>query len=142
MLVAEDTGRVRDQVQRILQSETFRAADVLRRLLRFLADKALAGEADQLKEYTIGLDAFNKPPSYDPRHDAIVRLQVGRLRQKLGEYYRGEGKDDPIILDLPKGHFKMVWESRLPTPARTPVPVFDALANGAVQANSQPSGRW
>jgi hypothetical protein len=104
------------QVERILQSDTFRASGVLRRLLRYLADKAFSGEADQLKEYTIGIDAFGKPPTYDPRQDAIVRLQIGRLRQKLGEYYRTEGKEDAVLLDLPKGHFKLTWETRPAVP--------------------------
>ena len=108
------------QVERILRSETLRSSGVLQRLLRYLAEKAFAGEADQLKEYTIGIDAFGKPPSYDPRQDAIVRLQVGRLRQKLGEYYRTEGKDDPVVLDLPKGRFKLKWEMR-EKPAEIPV---------------------
>jgi len=113
------------QVERILRSETLRASGVLQRLLRYLADKAFSGEADQLKEYTIGIDAFGKPPSYDPRQDAIVRLQVGRLRQKLGEYYRTEGKDDPVVLDLPKGRFKLKWEVR---PAETETAVSRVIA--------------
>ena len=100
------------ELERILKSDTFRTSAVLRRLLQFLLDKAVTGEADQLKEYSIGVDAFGKPSSYDPRHDAIVRLQVGRLRQKLGEYYRTEGKDDPVVFDLPKGRFKLKWEVR------------------------------
>jgi hypothetical protein len=100
------------QLQRILKSDTFRSSAVLRRLLQFLVDKAIAGEADQLKEYSIGVDAFGKPSSYDPRSDAIVRLQVGRLRQKLADYYRTEGKDDELVFDLPKGHFKLKWEAR------------------------------
>jgi len=102
----------RNQVERILNSDTFHNAEALRRLLRYLADKSLSGEAGQLKECTIGLDAFGKPPSYDPQHDSIVRLQAGRLRQKLAEYYRTEGKDDPFIVELPKGHFKLSWEPR------------------------------
>ena len=121
MPIAEEISRV--EIERILQSDTFRASDAVRRLLRFLAEKAIAGEADQLKEYTIGLDAFGKPPSYDPRTDAIVRLQAGRLRQKLAEYYRTEGKDDAVIVDLPKGHFKLVWQPRSPVPGTAmPVP--------------------
>jgi hypothetical protein len=115
------------QVERIVQSETFHAAGVLRRLLKFLADKASSGEADQLKEYTIGIDAFGKPPTYDPRQDAIVRLQIGRLRQKLSEYYRTEGKDDPVVLDLPKGRFKLKWEAR--------AAVADAGLHQAVQVD-------
>jgi hypothetical protein len=108
-----DTGEEpQAQVERILRSDTFRSTEVLRRLLRFLAAKAFSGEADGLKEYAIGLDALGKPPSYDPRQDATVRLQVARLRQKLAEYYRTEGKDDTVTFDLPKGHFKLIWEFR------------------------------
>ncbi len=121
MPIAEETSRV--EIDRILQSDTFRSSDVLRRLLRFLAEKAIAGEADQLKEYAIGLDAFGKPPTYDPRSDAIVRLQAGRLRQKLAEYYRTEGKDDAVVVDLPRGHFKLVWRPQavmLDPPAAAP----------------------
>src|SRR5437016_1585617 len=99
----------RAEVERILHSETFRNSDALRRLLKFLCDKTLAGEADQLKEYSVGIDALGKPDSYDPRQDSVVRIQVARLRQKLTEYYRIEGKDDPIIVELPKGRFKLIF---------------------------------
>jgi hypothetical protein len=110
MVVREDLTQA--QIERILHSDTFRNSDVLRRLLRFLADKSISGEADQLKEYIIGIDALGKPSSYDPRQDSVVRIQVGRLRQKLAEYYRTEGKDDPLIVDLPKGRFKLHCEPR------------------------------
>ncbi|MCC7175369.1 MAG: hypothetical protein IT159_09245 [Bryobacterales bacterium] len=102
-------GAVPAQVERILQSEAFRNAETLRRLLRFLADQSLSGKADQLKEYTVGIDALGKPATYDPRQDSVVRIQVGRLRQKLAEYYREEGREDPVVLDLPKGRFKLAW---------------------------------
>src|SRR5512142_1237755 len=115
MVVREELHQ--EEVERILHSDTFRNSDVLRRLLRFLADKSISGEADQLKEYTIGIDALGKPSSYDPRQDSVVRIQVGRLRQKLAEYYRTEGKDDPIIVDLPKGRFKLTCEPRPEPPA-------------------------
>jgi hypothetical protein len=110
MVVREDLAQA--QIERILHSDTFRNSDVLRRLLRFLADKSISGEADQLKEYIIGIDALGKPSSYDPRQDSVVRIQVGRLRQKLADYYRIEGKDDPLIVDLPKGRFKLHCEPR------------------------------
>ena len=103
---------VQIQADRLLQSDTFRNADSLRRLLKFLADKLAHGQADQLKEYIIGIDALGKPPEYDPRSDATVRIQVGRLRQKLADYYQTEGKDDPWIISLPKGRFRLVCEAR------------------------------
>lgn len=101
---------VRGQLERLLQSKTFETSEVHRRLLQYLTEETLAGKADRLKEYIVGLEAFGKPPSYDPRHDSIVRLQVGRLRQKLREYYDTEGPDDPVHITLPKGGFKLSFE--------------------------------
>jgi hypothetical protein len=104
----------REQVDRILASDTLRASDAVRRLLKFLADKALSGEADRLKEYSIGVDALGKPPSFDPRHDASVRLLASRVRLKLDEYYSHEGHNDPVTIEMPRGRFKIVWKTRVP----------------------------
>ena len=101
------------QAGHLLHSETLQNSETLKRLLKFLAEKSAAGEADQLKEYTIAVDALAKPSTYDPRHDSAVRIQIGRLRQKLAEYYRTEGKDDPLVIDLPKGHFKLTCRPRV-----------------------------
>jgi hypothetical protein len=100
------------QVQRIIQSKAFRTSEVHRNLLQYLAEKSLSGTADGLKEYTVGLDVFGKPASYDPRQESVVRMHVGRLRQKLVEYYRSEGVDDLIFVDVPKGGFKVTFEAR------------------------------
>jgi hypothetical protein len=100
------------QVQRIIQSKAFRTSEVHRNLLYYLAEKSLSGTADSLKEYTVGLDVFAKPASYDPRQESVVRMHVARLRQKLAEYYRTEGVDDAVIVDLPKGGFKVTFETR------------------------------
>ena len=100
------------QVQRIIQSKALRTSEVHRNLLQYLAEKSLSGTADSLKEYTVGLDVFAKPESYDPRQESVVRMHVGRLRQKLAEYYRSEGVDDPIFVEVPKGGFKVTFETR------------------------------
>ncbi|MEP6961746.1 MAG: hypothetical protein ABI995_06700 [Acidobacteriota bacterium] len=100
------------QIQRILQSKAFRTSEVHRNLLTYLAEKSLAGESDSLKEYTVGLDVFAKPSSYDPRQESTVRMHVARLRQKLSEYYRTEGVEDAIFVDLPKGGFRVTFEPR------------------------------
>lgn len=86
--VTRTTDEIQGSVERILQGATFRNAPSSRRLLKYLVDHSLAGDVDQLKEYTIGVDAFGKPGDYDPRVDSTVRIQIGRLRQKLSEYYR------------------------------------------------------
>ena len=105
-----DVDAIRAQVDRLVQSKTFETSEVHRRLLQYLAERAISGEADRLKEYIVGLEAFGKPPSYDPRHDSIVRLQVGRLRQKLSSYYQTEAAGDPVLISLPKGAFKLNFE--------------------------------
>jgi hypothetical protein len=115
-----ELGATQTQIQRILQSKAFRTSEVQRNLLSYLAEKSLEGVADGLKEYTVGLDVFAKPASYDPRQESTVRMHVARLRQKLAEYYRTEGVDDPILLELPKGGFKVTFEPRVteaPAPA-------------------------
>lgn len=117
---------IRAQVERILQNKNLRLSEVQRRLFSYLADKSLSGKADELKEYTLGLDAFGKPPSYDPRQESVVRMHVARLRQKLADYYRIEGVNDPILVDLPKGGFKVTFLPRSPAP-QIPGGVIEAL---------------
>ena len=117
---------IRVQVERILQNKNLRLSEVQRRLFSYLADKSLSGEADELKEYTLGLDAFGKPPSYDPRQESVVRMHVARLRQKLADYYRIEGVNDPILVDLPKGGFKVTFLPRSPAP-QIPGGVIESL---------------
>jgi|ERR1043166_1760278 len=108
----------RIQIQRIIASKAFKTSEVHRNLLNYLAEKSLAGEAHNLKEYTVGLDVFGKPASYDPRQESVVRMHVGRLRQKLAEYYRTDGAGDPVIVDLPKGGFALTFDARpAPEPA-------------------------
>ena len=93
------------QLQRILGSSALRNCLTLIQLLRFLGSKAIEGNAGSLKEYTIGVEAFGRKSDFDPKTDTIVRVQTHRLRQKLREYYDKEGVDDPIIVEIPKGHY-------------------------------------
>ena len=113
---------VQVQIQRIVSSKAFKTSEVHRNLLNYLAEKSLAGTAQNLKEYTVGLDVFGKPATYDPRQESVVRMHVGRLRQKLTEYYRTDGQDDPVIVDLPKGAFTLTFALRPPV-AVEPAPV-------------------
>lgn len=108
------------QIQRIVQSKAFRTSEVHRNLLTYLAEKSLSGDSDNIKEYTVGLDVFGKPDSYDPRQESTVRMHVARLRQKLADYYRTEGLDDPIFVDLPKGGFRVTFEPRAVSAAADP----------------------
>lgn len=111
--VSPEEEAVRVQLERLSLSKTFETSETQRRLLHYLADKALSGNADRLKEYTVGLEAFGKRSDYDPQEDSIVRNQAGRLRTKLREYYTTEGNDDPIVIELPKGGFKLNFRANL-----------------------------
>src|SRR5262245_51072920 len=83
---------VQAQLERILGSSTFRQVDRLKRFLRFIVTETIAGRGDQLKEYVIGVQVFDKETSFDPRADPIVRVQARRLRARLVRYYREEGR--------------------------------------------------
>ncbi|MEN6536357.1 MAG: hypothetical protein ABFD89_22055 [Bryobacteraceae bacterium] len=105
-------SRYADVLEQILASRLFSDAPVQRKLLSYLAEKAFAGTADNLKEYSIGVELFSKPESYSPQSDPSVRVQTSRLRTRLDEYYRTEGTDSPIVIHLPKGSFTLVFEPR------------------------------
>ena len=98
-----------EQLEKVLQSRTLQNSENLKAFLRFVVEKTLANEDVQLKEYTIATEVFGRKSDYDPRIDSVVRVQAGRLRTKLQEYYTVEGKNDLIVIDLPKGHYHPVF---------------------------------
>lgn len=102
---------VRDQLERILASPLFARNERLSRFLRFVVEKRLAGGDGELKETVLATEVFARRPNYNPKQDAIVRTEAGRLRSRLSEYYLDGGKDDPLIIELPKGgyvpHFRV-----------------------------------
>ena len=107
---------VRAALERVLAADTFANAGRLSRLLRYLVERTLNGDADQLKEYVVGVDVFDRGGSYDPRLDSIVRVEARRLRSKLEEYYQTQGAADALIISIPRGSY---------------VPVFGLASNGA-----------
>jgi TolB-like protein/Flp pilus assembly protein TadD len=111
---AESEKAARQQLGRILASATFRQVDRLKRFLNFIVAEAAEGRADQLKEYVIGVQVFDKESSFDPRADPIVRVQARRLRTRLVRYYREEGGGDPLVIELPKGGYAPVFKARDP----------------------------
>lgn len=105
-------SNVEGQLERVLTSVAFRQVDRLKRFLNFIVSEALAGRGDQLKEYVIGVQVFDKDSSFDPRADPIVRVQARRLRARLVRYYREEGGADAILIELPKGGYAPVFKPR------------------------------
>jgi TolB-like protein/Tfp pilus assembly protein PilF len=103
---------VRGELDRVLASGTFSGSDRLSKFLRFSVESALSGAADDLKEYTIAVEVYGRKQSFDPKTDSIVRVEANRLRAKLKQYYQTEGSRDPVVIDIPKGRYAPVFESR------------------------------
>jgi adenylate cyclase len=98
----QEEGAIRGQLGTVLESALFAHAERLGRFLKFVVDETLDGRADRLNQYVIALDVFDRDETFDPSIDAIVRVEAGRLRSKLLEYYDELGRDDPIRIELPK----------------------------------------
>src|SRR5512146_1974246 len=108
----DSSAAVRRHLDRILASATFRQVDRLKRFMSFIVLEAIAGRSDQLKEYVIGVQVFDKEASFDPRADPIVRVQARRLRTRLVRYYQEEGRPDEVVIDLPKGGYAPTFRLR------------------------------
>ena len=102
---APATDVVEDALERLLASPQFAGSPRARRFLQFIVQAALGGRADGLKEYLVGVEVFDRAASFDPRIDTIVRVEAVKLRKRVREYYRGAGRKDPVVIDLPKGGY-------------------------------------
>ena len=116
-----DTNAVRAQLERILASGTFATAGRHSRVLRYIVERTLAGEGEQLKEYVLGTEVFDRPDSYDPRLDSIVRVEARRLRSRLEEYYRREGSADSVVITIPRGSYVPGFALPRPTSSHSAV---------------------
>ena len=97
--------QVRDALERILASDVFARSERARDLLRYLVEQDVAGNADRLKGFSIGVDVFHKDDQFDPATDTVVRVQAGRLRDLLQQYYEGDGASDPLRISVPRGSY-------------------------------------
>ncbi|MDX8457615.1 tetratricopeptide repeat protein [Mesorhizobium humile] len=113
---------VRETLERLLASETFGRSERARRLLRYLVEREQAGEADRLKGVSIAMDVFGKDGDFDASTDAVVRVQAGRLRELLDQYFANEGIAEPVRIAIPRGGYVPSYELnaiRLPGNARS-----------------------
>ncbi len=101
--------QVRAQRDRILASKLFALSNRMRAFLNFIVNAQLEDRADELKEFTLDIEVFEKDESFDPNIDSIVRVEASRLRSKLREYYDGEGQGDSVRIEVPKGHYVPVF---------------------------------
>jgi TolB-like protein len=117
----------RRELERVLASPGFARNDRLARFLRFVVEKHLKGGDDEVKESVLAVEVFGRSPDHNSKRDSIVRTEASRLRARLSEYYLAEGKDDPLVIELPKGRYIPVLRQAVgvqrpsgPAPKRAP----------------------
>jgi hypothetical protein len=97
------------QIEKLVGSQVLHGSESLCKLLRYLAKHALDHPGAPIKEYQIATEVFGRSADFDPQLDSMVRVQAGRLRAKLGEYYGANGTDDSIVVELPKGTYLLAF---------------------------------
>ncbi len=133
---AAQAAEIRAYVERLTNSPAFALSSRRTRLLKYLVERALAGEGDRINEYAIGRDVFDKPASFDPRIESAVRTEVSRLRQKLKEYYASAGRADRIVIDFPPRGYGPAFSFPRTRSRNQPA---GALASEASRSNSKAS---
>ncbi len=137
---------VRAELERILASRCFQQAVRASHFLRFVTEQTLVGGGQRLKGYTIGVEVFGRPADFDAQSDALVRVEAGRLRRRLVEYYASEGENDPIRIELPRGSYAVEYHFVNAGAAPVPAPGSRARARArrrrsAVAAHRRGAGR-
>ena len=117
---------IRDELERILASAPFAGSHRSQQFLQYVVEHAIEDGDAEVKEYTIkedtiAIEVFGRNSSYDPAVDATVRVEAGRLRSRLREYYAGDGRNDDLIIDVPKGGYHAVFRERAHAIAVDPV---------------------
>lgn len=96
---------IREELSRVLACHEFRSSKRSQDFLRYVVEHTLAGQADMLKERTIGIEVFGRSTSYEPSDDATVRVKAGDVRKRLGLYYAEQGAQNPLRIELPAGTY-------------------------------------
>jgi hypothetical protein len=108
-----DKGQIQAQIEKLANSSVLHGSESLCKLLRYVAKHALDHPGAPLKEYQIATEVFGRQDDFDPQVDSMVRVQAGRLRAKLAEYYNSDGSiDDPVWVELPKGTYVLAFHPR------------------------------
>jgi hypothetical protein len=119
---------VREELNRVLAGHEFRSSKRSQEFLRFVVEHTLSGQADLLKERTIGIEVFGRPTTYEPSDDATVRVKAGEVRKRLGLYYSEQGAGDPVRIELPSGTYIPEFHAAAPSPRVVPMPAPDRPA--------------
>ena len=121
-----------EQISRVVRSPILQGSEALCSLLKFLAQHSIESPEVPVKEYQIAVEVFGRSANFDPRLDSAVRVQMSRLRAKLGEYYNTVGRDDAILVEIPKGSHAVVFTDRGPAVMEVPPdPALQSTRPGA-----------
>src|SRR5689334_2700023 len=110
-------------VQRVVGSATFASSQALQDFLLYVAEHALLGRSDEIKEQAIGGNVLRRSSDFDPATDNIVRVRARQLRQKLEHYFQAEGRAEPIVILIPRGGYVPLFEPRVETAVEASGPV-------------------
>jgi hypothetical protein len=125
-----DLEAQRAELDAVLHSEQFMRAPTLANLLSYLCEKSFAGEAYQIKEYSVGVEVFHRGSSFDQDSDSIVRVEANRLRKRLAAYYAGDGASHRLQIAIPLGQYVPEFKSVAPKPEEEqPAPVESPIAS-------------
>jgi serine/threonine-protein kinase len=127
---------IRSQLARVEAHPLFVRSARMRRFLEFTIESALAGRAEQLKEYVLGIEVFGRAETHDPRLDPIVRVEARRLRAKLSAYYISDGAQDELILEYPRGSYVPQFRMRSMAPQQMATPLIAVLPFAARRRSS------
>jgi hypothetical protein len=103
-----------DLVERVSSTPAFTRSVLLTRFLHYICDRKFSGRAEEITEYQIGVQALGRPDSYNPGEDNIVRTYARILRKRLDEYFEGAGREEPVRIVIPLGHYVPVFEPNVP----------------------------
>ena len=104
-LNAKDSARVREHLKNILSHDLFASANRLKCFLEYICEKKLAGKENEIKEYSIAVEAFNLSSAFDQQLNPRVRVEAMRLRKRLNEYYKIFGDKSDVCIKIPKGSY-------------------------------------
>jgi hypothetical protein len=127
------------QIDKLINSHSLRGSESLCKLLRYLAEHSLDHPGVSLKEYQIATEVLGRSGGFDPQSDSTVRVQAGRLRLKLAEYYSHEGPGDSVVVELPKGSYALAFHVRTPSQVLAEVVPRDQSVDH--KKGGQPSNR-
>ena len=129
----------RAELAALLEAKEFVRAPKLAHLLSYLCEKFFAGEANQIKEYSIALDVFQRRASFDQDSDSIVRVEANRLRKRLADYYAAEGASHQVRITIPVGQYVPRFEIDLHRTPAEPLPEAPVAQETTASADTPPA---